>query len=50
LERTISDKDTIIKAREARIVALERQLAAATTDDLSRYPFTIGAADERTNP
>lgn len=52
LERTIADKETIIKAREARIVALERQLAAATTGDLSRYPFTIGAADEheRTNP
>lgn len=50
LEITIEDKNTIIKDREARIVALERQLAAATTDDLSRYPFTIGAADERTNP
>lgn len=40
LERTIKDK-------EAKIVDLERQLAAATTGDLSRYPFTIGAADER---
>jgi transcriptional regulator with XRE-family HTH domain len=50
LEITIEDKNTIIKDREARIVALERQLAAATTDDLSRYPFTIGAANERTNP
>lgn len=50
LQRTIADKEEIIKARDARIIALERQLAAATTGDLSRYPFTIGAADERTNP
>ena len=50
LKNTIADKDTIIKEKEARIVSLERQLAAATTGDLSRYPFTIGAADERTNP
>ena len=46
LQRTISDKEEIIKAREARIAELERQLAAAATSDLSRYPFTIGAADE----
>ena len=45
LERTISDKEEIIKAREARIAELERQLAAATTGDLSRYPFTVGAAE-----
>lgn len=47
LQRTIADKEEIIKARDARIVVLERQLAAATTGDLSRYPFTMGAADER---
>ena len=46
LQRTISDKEEIIKAREARIAELERHLAAAATSDLSRYPFTIGAADE----
>ena len=46
LQRTIADKEEIIKAREARISELERQLAAASTSDLSRYPFTIGAADE----
>ena len=45
LQRTIADKEEIIKSREARIVALERQLAAAATSDLSRYPFTIGAAE-----
>ena len=45
LQRTIADKEEIIKARDARIIALERQLAAATTGDLSRYPFTIGAAE-----
>ena len=46
LERTISDKEEIIKAREARIAELERQLAAATTGDLSRYPFNFGAAED----
>ena len=50
LERTISDKEEIIKAREARIAELERQLAAATTGDLSRYPFTIGVAEENKQP
>ena len=45
LQRTIADKEEIIKARESRIAELERQLAAAATSDLSRYPFTIGAAD-----
>ena len=46
LQRTIADKEEIIKGRESRIAELERQLAAAATSDLSRYPFTIGAADE----
>ena len=46
LQRTIADKEEIIKARDARIVELERKLAAATTGDLSRYPFTIGAAED----
>ena len=45
LQRTIADKEEIIKARDARIIAMERQLAAATTGDLSRYPFTVGAAE-----
>ena len=45
LELTIADKDTIIKEKEAHIVELERQLAAAATSDLSRYPFAIGAAE-----
>lgn len=47
LENTIKDKITIIKAREARIVELERQLSAASSSDLSKYPFGIGVADER---
>lgn len=50
LEQTIADKAEIIKARDARIVALERQLAAAATSDLSRYPFTMGAAEENKQP
>lgn len=50
LKNTIADKDTIIKDREARIVALERQLAAADTSDLSRFPFTMGAAEDNKQP
>ena len=50
LKDTISDKEEIIKARDARINSLERQLAAATTGDLSRYPFTIGAAEDKKQP
>jgi prefoldin subunit 5 len=50
LQRTIADKEEIIKSREAHIVTLERQLAAATTGDLSRYPFTIGAAEDNKQP
>ena len=47
LKNTIADKDTIIKDREARIVDLERQLAVATTSDITRYPFKVGVAEER---
>ena len=50
LQRTIADKEEIIKARDARIVELERQLAAATTGDLSRYPFAFGAAEHKEQP
>ena len=50
LERTIADKEEIIKARDARIKELERQLAAATTGDLSRYPFNFGAAEDNKQP
>lgn len=50
LKDTIAAKEEIIKARDARIIALERQLAAATTGDLSRYPFTMGAAEDNKQP
>ena len=50
LKDTIAAKEEIIKARDERIIALERQLAAATTGDLSRYPFTMGAAEDDKQP
>ena len=50
LQRTIADKIEIIKARDARIIALERQLAASAISDLSHYPFTIGAAEDNKQP
>ena len=46
LQHTIDDKVDIIKAREARIIDLERQLADATTGDITRYPFKVGVAEE----
>ena len=50
LKDTIAAKEEIIKARDARIITLERQLADAATSDLSRYPFTIGAAEDKNQP
>ena len=49
LERTISDKEKIIKSRDARIVELERKLADYVASDMKRYPFTMGAAEEQKN-
>lgn len=50
LQQTIADKIEIIKARDARILELERRIAQLNADDLSKYPYTIGVAEERTNP
>ena len=50
LKNTIAAKDTIIKDREARIVALERKLSAYATSDLDNYPFSVGVADDGTHP
>jgi DNA-binding MarR family transcriptional regulator len=50
LQRTVADKEEIIKARDAEIINLKRQLAAATNGDLSRYPFTMGVAEDNKQP
>ena len=50
LERTIADKDALIRTRDSRILELERRIAQSNADDLSKYPYTIGVAEERTNP
>ena len=50
LQQTIKDKEEIIKSRDARIVDLERQLAAAAASDLKRYPFTMGVAEDNKQP
>ena len=47
LEQTVADKDAIIRAREERIRDLERRIAQSNADDLSRYPFAIGAAENK---
>ena len=49
LERTIADKDAIIRARDARILDLERRIAQSNADDLSKYPFAFGAAEDIKN-
>lgn len=50
LQRTIDDKVDIIKAREARIAELERQLAAVRMSDMDNYPFSIGVAEDNKRP
>ena len=49
LERTIADKDAIIRARDSRILDLERRIAQSNADDLSKYPFAFGAAEDIKN-
>jgi len=49
LERTIADKDAIIRARDARILDMERRIAQSNADDLSKYPFAFGAAEDIKN-
>ena len=50
LQRTISDKETIIREKDARILSLDRQLTAARSSDLQNYPFAIGAAEQQNHP
>lgn len=47
LQRTIDDKETIIKSLNAKIVELKRKLAATVTSDIEHYPFAIGAAEHQ---
>lgn len=50
LEKTIAAQEEVIKARDSRILELERRIAQSNADDLSRYPFTIGAAEHSDKP
>lgn len=50
LRATIADKEEIIRAREARIVQLEHEIAILRTSDVRDYPFTIGAAEHHEQP
>ena len=50
LRRELDAKNETITLQRSRIADLERQLAAATTGDLSRYPFTMGAAEDNIQP
>jgi len=50
LQHTIADKEEIIKARDARIADLERQLAAGRMVDIDNYHFPIGAAEDNKRP
>lgn len=46
LKRELAAKNETIALQRSRIADLERQLAAAATSDLSRYPFTMGVAED----
>lgn len=50
LKAAIAYNEEIIKARNARIAELERQLAAVRMSDMDNYPFTIGAAESEIQP
>ena len=50
LEKTIADKDAIIRARDSRILELERRIAQSNANDLSKYHFPIGAAEDKNQP
>lgn len=50
LKRELDAKNETITLQRSRIAELERQLAAATTGDLSRYPFAFGAAEHKEQP
>lgn len=50
LKRELDAKNETITLQRSRIAELERQLAAATTSDISRYPFAIGAAEHKEQP
>lgn len=50
LKTAIAYNEKIIKARDARIADLERQLAAVRMSDMDNYPFAIGAAEGKEQP
>ena len=50
MDERLADKETIIREKDARILFLERQLAAARSSDLQNYPFAIGAAEQQNHP
>jgi transcriptional regulator with XRE-family HTH domain len=50
LQQTIADKIELIRARDSRILELERRIAQLNADDLSNYHFPIGAAEHSDKP
>jgi len=49
-DQLISDKDALIRARDSRILELERRIAQLNADDISKYPYTIGVAEDHSRP
>lgn len=45
LRDQLAVKDQLIRARDSRILELERRIAQLNADDLSKYPYTIGVAE-----
>ena len=50
LKDTLATKEEIIKARDSRILELERRIAQINAEDLSHYHFPIGAAEHSDKP
>lgn len=50
LKDALGTKEEIIKARDSRILELERRIAQINAEDLSHYHFPIGAAEHSDKP
>ena len=50
LRDQLAVKDQLIRARDSRILELERRIAQLNADDLSNYHFPIGAAEQSDKP
>lgn len=50
LRQQLSDKDEIIKLLRHRVADLEKTISERNQDDMSKYPFTMGASEDHRKP